>query len=135
MKIQRIFNTTHENELIISTNNSVLRYDLKGSRVLGQVEIEKDSEIRQVVLSREHYAFCGKNIILVTTHDLDVICSVKEKFSIRSAFWERENLLFYTTKNHWKYCFMNGETGLLKTLDEPMHLVKKLKDTRFLAFN
>jgi len=87
------------------------------------------------VLSREHYAFCGKNIVLVTNHDLDVICSVKEKFSIRSVFWERENLLFYTTKNHWKYCFMNGETGLLKTLNEPMHLVKKIKDTRFLAFN
>ena len=46
MQIQRLFNTTKENELIISTVNSVLRYDLKGSRVLGQVEIEEGSQIR-----------------------------------------------------------------------------------------
>lgn len=30
---------------------------------------------------------------------------------------------------------MNGETGLLKTLDEPLHLVKKLSDKKFFAFN
>ena len=30
---------------------------------------------------------------------------------------------------------MNGETGVLKTLEEPMHLVKKIDDKKFLAFN
>ncbi len=58
-----------------------------------------------------------------------------EKFSIQSAFWERDNLLFYTTKNHWKYALLNGETGVLKTLEQPLHLVRKLADRRFLAFN
>jgi coatomer protein complex subunit alpha (xenin) len=65
---------------------------------------------------------------------LEVICTVQEKFSIKSAFWERENLLFYTTKVHWKYALLNGETGVLKTLDEPTRLVKKLGDKKFLAF-
>lgn len=30
---------------------------------------------------------------------------------------------------------MNGETGVMKTIDEPMHLIKKLDGNKFLAFN
>ena len=43
--------------------------------------------------------------------------------------------MFYTTKNHWKYALLNGETGVLKNIDEPMHLVRKMGDRKFLAFN
>lgn len=135
MQILRLFSSRNEFELLIATSASVLRYDLNGGKVLGQAEVEEGADIRQVVLSRNHIALCGKNVILVTNNELEVICSIREKFTIRSGFWERENLLFYTTKNHWKYCLMNGETGVLKTLDEPMHLVKKLDATKFLAFN
>ena len=42
---------------------------------------------------------------------------------------------FLHHQNHWKYALINGETGLLKTLEEPMHLVKKLDKQRFLVFN
>jgi hypothetical protein len=30
---------------------------------------------------------------------------------------------------------MNGETGVLKTLDEPFHILKKLENNKFLSFN
>lgn len=104
--------------------------------MLGQAEVEPGLDIRQVVLAKqENIALCGKNSILITNQELEVVCTVTEKFSIRSAFWEREDLLFYTTKNHWKYALLNGETGVLKTLEEPMHLVRKLAERKFLAFN
>lgn len=135
MQILRLFSSNEQNQIVITTLDSVLKYDLKGGRVLGQVEIEPGADIRQVVISKEHVAICGKNILMITNHDFEVISTIREKFSIRSAFWERENLLFYTTKNHWKYALLNGETGVLKTLDKPLHLVKKLSDRKFLAFN
>jgi len=113
----------------------VLKYDLKGGKVLGQLEVEKDANIRQVVLEKEHIALCGRNVLIITNQELEVVCTVTEKFSIKSAFWERENLLFYTTKNHWKYALLNGETGVMKNIDEPMHLVRKMGDRKFLAFN
>lgn len=57
-----------------------------------------------------------RNSIIVTNNRLEKITSIKEKFPIKSAFWNNEDLLIYTTTNHWKYSLMNGETGLLKTL-------------------
>lgn len=77
MQILRLFNSRNEFELIISTSNSVLRYDLNGGKVLGQAEVEEGADIRQVVLSQNHIALCGKNIILVTNNELEVICSIR----------------------------------------------------------
>lgn len=73
--------------MIITTQDSVLKYDLKGGRVVGQAEVEKGADIRQVVISKEHIALCGKNVLIITNRDLEVVCSIHEKFSIRSAFW------------------------------------------------
>ena len=39
MQIQRLFSASREYELIIVTSNSVLKYDLKGNKVLGQAEL------------------------------------------------------------------------------------------------
>ena len=39
MQIQRLFSSLHEQELIITTSNSVLKYDLKGNKVIGQAEL------------------------------------------------------------------------------------------------
>lgn len=30
---------------------------------------------------------------------------------------------------------MNGETGVLRTIEEPLHLIKKIPNNKFLAFN
>ena len=88
-----------------------------------------------MVIGRERYAFLGENLILITTPTLEVEVTINEKFMVQSAFWERDNLLFYTTKNHWKYALINGETGVLKTLDRPLNLVKKLGNRKYLVFN
>lgn len=50
-------------------------------------------------------------------------------------YWESDGLLFYTTINHLKYAFMNGETGVLKTLEEPFHILQKMEGNKFLAFS
>jgi coatomer protein complex subunit alpha (xenin) len=76
--------------------------------VQGQASLELGADIRQVILGKDKIALCGKNILLIASNDLEIIATIHEKFSIQSAFWERDNLLFYTTKNHWKYALTNG---------------------------
>ena len=39
MTVLRIFSSNKENELILITKNSILKYDLKGGKVLGQYQI------------------------------------------------------------------------------------------------
>lgn len=70
MQILRLFTSSEENQLIIATSDSVLKYDLKEGKVLGQFEVEKDANIHQVVIGSENIAFCGKNVLIVTNSDL-----------------------------------------------------------------
>lgn len=73
--------------------------------------------------------------IIITNHQFEVITTIKENFPVDSVFWSDEDLLIYTTSNHWKYALMNGETGLLKTLEKSIHLLKKISDNKLLAFD
>ena len=61
--------------------------------------------------------------------------TIEEKFPVRSAFWESGEILFYTTNNNWKFALMNGETGVLKTIEEPLYLLRKLPNNKFVAFS
>lgn len=136
VNIKRIFASVREGEIIFVTDTYIAQYDIKNSQIRGQVAIEPESKIRSIASTQSKIAICGKHILIIwNDENKEEITVINEKFSIQSAFWERDDLLFYTTKNHWKYALMNGETGVLRTIEQPLHLVKKLKERKFLAFN
>jgi hypothetical protein len=116
--IKRIFNTNKENELIFVTNNMITKYETNTKKVTGQEALEEDTEVRSIVYGSDgNIAVVCKNMIMITNEDLEKISTVKELFPIRSAFWESEKILFYTTTNHWKFSFLNGENGVLRTIE------------------
>lgn len=87
MTLLRLFSSAQENELILTTSEAVLKYDLKAGRVLGQAALEAGAEIRAVVVGKERVALCGKHVLLIASLDLEIIATIHEKFSIQSAFW------------------------------------------------
>jgi len=89
MTLLRLFSAAQENQLILTTKDAVLKYDLKAGKVLGQAALELDADIRQVVLGKERLALCGKHVLLIASLDLEIQATIHEKFSIQSAFWER----------------------------------------------
>lgn len=93
--------------------------------MIDQFDFEEEIEIKQIFKGEEKTALLFKHKIIIIDDEFTKVCEIKEQFPITSAFWERENLLFYTTTNHWKYSLMNGETGILKSIEEPLHLIKK----------
>lgn len=84
--------------------------------MIDQFDFEEVLEIKQIVKGNEFIALLFKHKIIVIDEEFTKVCEIKEQFPINSAFWERDNLLFYTTTNHWKYSLMNGETGILKSI-------------------
>lgn len=134
--VRRVFHSNTPNQFIFvtSNNNLLTKYDTNQKAVLAYVEVE-DSDVRGIVHGAGKMAIMTKMGILITSQDLQKVTSIKEKFPVKSAFWESDRLLFYTTTNHLKYAFMNGETGVLQTLEQPLHLLLKQKGNKFLAFN
>lgn len=70
MTLLRLFSSGQENELILTTKDAVLKYDLKAGRVLGQAALEEGSDIRGVVVGKERIALCGRHVLLIASLEL-----------------------------------------------------------------
>ena len=83
---------------------------------MGQEGLPENTEVKNLIFGFDKIAIICTNSIIITNNRLETISIIKENFNVISAFWNSEDLLLYTTKNHWKYTFINGENGLLKSL-------------------
>lgn len=43
---------------------------------------------------------------------------------VKSAAWDDNGVLIYTTLNHIKYCLPNGDNGIIRTLEVPVYITK-----------
>lgn len=107
--------------------------DCVNKKFLAKIAIE-DSNVKGVSYGFNKIAVYSSNWVMILDEKWQVLTVVKEKFSIKSVFWESSKILFYTTLNHLKYTFMNGETGVLKTIEKLIHILAKLEGNKFLTF-
>lgn len=50
---------------------------------------------------------------------------------MKSAAWDDNGVLIYTTLNHIKYCLANGDSGIIRTLDVPVYITKVFGNSIF----
>ena len=50
--------------------------------------------------------------------------AVHETIRVKSAAWDDNGVLVYTTLNHIKYCLPNGDSGIIRTLDVPVYITR-----------
>ena len=55
--------------------------------------------------------------------------AVHETIRVKSAAWDDNSVLIYTTLNHIKYCLPNGDSGIIRTLDVPVYITKVFGST------
>jgi hypothetical protein len=49
---------------------------------------------------------------------------VHETIRVKSAAWDDNGVLLYSTLNHLKYCLPNGDSGIIRTLDSPLYVTR-----------
>ena len=59
------------------------------------------------------------------------MCAVHETIRVKSAAWDDNGVLIYTTLNHVKYCLANGDSGIVRTLETPIYITKVFGDLLF----
>lgn len=57
--------------------------------------------------------------------------AVHETIRVKSAAWDDNGVLIYTTLNHVKYCLHNGDSGIVRTLENPIYITKVFGDTLY----
>ena len=114
--------------LVLSTANAVLLYDLQQQRVVAELA---SPTVKYVVWSADGAAaaLLSKHTITLTDKHFSTHHVIHETIRIKSAAWDASGVLLYSTLNHIKYALPQGDTGIIKTLEQPMYLTRIHRST------
>ncbi|KAL7619948.1 hypothetical protein AAE478_010495 [Parahypoxylon ruwenzoriense] len=109
--------------LLIITPTAVHLYDIQQKKSIAELSV---NGVKYVIWSNDglHAAFLSKHNVTIVTKTLEQVSTLHETIRIKSATWDDAGVLLYSTLNHVKYTLMNGDNGIVRTLDQTVYLVR-----------
>ncbi|WFD33779.1 hypothetical protein MCUN1_000596 [Malassezia cuniculi] len=109
--------------LVLSTPTAVILYDIQQARVAAEIA---SAGVKYVVWSADgsSVALLSKHAVTLTDKTFSKSHVVHETIRIKSAAWDSTGVLLYSTLNHIKYALPQGDTGIIKTLEQPVYLTR-----------
>lgn len=120
--------------LLLRVEDRALLFEVQSRRILGELTAPK---IKSVVWSPDgsKVALLCKYGVVMATRTLEQLCSISDNVRIKSGAWDispsggtASELFVYTTLHHVKYCLPSGDTGTIRTLDQPVYAMRAVKD-------
>ncbi len=65
---------------------------------------------------------CSPLAIVICNRKLQQLCTIHETIRIKSGAWDEKNIFIYSTLTHIKYLLINGDNGIVRTLDQPLYI-------------
>ncbi|PCG90201.1 Coatomer alpha subunit [Penicillium occitanis (nom. inval.)] len=109
--------------LLFITPTSVSLFDIQQKKQLAELAV---SGVKYVVWSNDglHAALLSKHNVTIVTKNLQQLSSIHETIRIKSATWDDSGILYYSSLNHIKFSLLNGDNGIIRTLEQTVYLVK-----------
>ncbi|WPH00386.1 Putative COP1-coatomer complex alpha chain of secretory pathway vesicles [Acrodontium crateriforme] len=109
--------------LLLIAPTMVYLYDIQQKKQLAELSV---AGVKYVVWSGDglHAALLSKHNVTIVNKSLEQISTLHETIRIKSAAWDDAGVLLYSTLNHIKYTLMNGDSGIVRTLDQTVYLVR-----------
>ncbi|CAD6443130.1 c8a72a50-909b-4792-8fe1-03b9790fd885 [Sclerotinia trifoliorum] len=109
--------------LLLITPTAVHLYDIQQKKATAELAV---SGVKYVVWSNDglYAALLSKHNVTIVTKSLEQVSSLHETIRIKSATWDDAGVLLYSTLNHIKYTLLNGDNGIVRTLDQTVYLVR-----------
>jgi coatomer subunit alpha len=107
--------------LLLLTPTTVVLFDIQQKKELASLAV---AGIKYVIWSNDglHAALLAKHNIWIVTKKLEQVCTLHETIRIKSAAFDDAGVLLYSTLNHIKYTLLNGDGGIVKTLESTVYL-------------
>lgn len=112
----RLFLRDGDNLILFDIQQGVPKASVKGRAKF--VVKNKDSSLIAVICT---------NQIIICDRDLKVLSTVNENAKIKSAAWDENGVLIYTTPVHVKYALVNGDFSTIRTIDTTVYIMS-IKD-------
>ncbi|KAJ0167702.1 putative coatomer subunit alpha [Colletotrichum tanaceti] len=109
--------------LLIITPTAVHLYDIQQKKSVAELAV---NGVKYVVWSNDglYAALLSKHNVTIVTKTLEQVSTLHETIRIKSATWDDAGVLLYSTLNHIKYTLLNGDNGIVRTLDQTVYLVR-----------
>lgn len=109
--------------LLIITPTTVHLYDITQKKSTAELTV---SGVKYVVWSNDglYAALLSKHNVTIVNKALEQVSTLHETIRIKSATWDDSGVLLYSTLNHVKYTLLNGDNGIVRTLDQTVYLVR-----------
>ena len=109
--------------LLLIAPTMVYLYDIQQKKQLAELAV---AGVKYVVWSTDglHAALLSKHNVTIVDKSLKQISTLHETIRIKSACWDDAGVLLYSTLNHVKYTLMNGDNGIVRTLEHTVYLVR-----------
>ncbi|KAI3588207.1 coatomer WD associated region-domain-containing protein [Fusarium oxysporum f. sp. albedinis] len=109
--------------LLIIAPTSVHLYDIQQKKSTAELAV---NGVKYVVWSNDglYAALLSKHNVTIVSKTLEQVSTLHETIRIKSATWDDAGVLLYSTLNHVKYTLLNGDNGIVRTLDQTVYLVK-----------
>lgn len=109
--------------LLIITPTGVHLYDIQQKKSVAELAV---NGVKYVVWSNDglYAALLSKHNVTIITKTLEQVSTLHETIRIKSAAWDDAGVLLYSTLNHVKYTLLNGDNGIVRTLDQTVYLVR-----------
>lgn len=109
--------------VILRAEDRVTLFDTQSQRVVHEVSASKIKSVHWME-DASHVCMLSKRHVVICSRDLEHCCTVSESVRVKSAVWTAEGVLVYATLKHVKYMLPNGDVGVLRSLDEPVYMIK-----------
>lgn len=109
--------------VLLVKSHSIINYDVQQRKELGELSV---NNVKYAAWSNDgqYLALMSKHTISIVTKDLQLITSTHETIRIKSAAWDETGVLLYSTLNHIKYTLLNGDNGIIKTLENTLYITR-----------
>ena len=107
--------------LLLISPSHVYLYDIQQKKQLAELAV---AGVKYIVWSTDglHAALLSKHNVTIITKSLEQVSTLHETIRIKSACWDDAGVLLYSTLNHVKYTLMNGDNGIVRTLEHTVYL-------------
>ncbi|CAJ0755331.1 24382_t:CDS:10 [Entrophospora sp. SA101] len=121
--VNDIFSAGSGNLLLMSTPTSVILYDIQQRQSVAEITTPP---VKYVVWSSDYnqVVLLSKHTIVIANKTLEQSRLIHETIRIKSGAWDDSGIFIYSTLNHIKYALPQGDSGTIRTLDQPIYLTK-----------
>ncbi|RLV93860.1 Coatomer subunit alpha [Spathaspora sp. JA1] len=109
--------------ILLVKSHAIINYDVQQRKEIAEINV---NNVKYVSWSNDgsYVAMLSKHTITIASRDLELVTSMHETIRIKSAAWDDTGVLLYSTLNHIKYTLLNGDNGIIKTLENTLYITK-----------